>query len=42
MSGQRIIAARWNPAIPPAKAATEAASAIGWPELANDVVWPNE
>lgn len=33
-TGQRIIAARWDPARPEA-----AARAIGWPELAADAVW---
>ena len=42
MSGQRIVAARWDPAVPPAKAATNAARSIEWPELANDVVWPDD
>lgn len=40
MTGQRIIAARWDPALRPAEAAIGAARAIGWPELATDVVWP--
>ena len=38
--GQRIIAAKWDPALPPAEAASGAARAIGWPELTGDVVWP--
>ncbi len=41
MTGQRIIAARWDPALRPAEAAMGAARAIGWPELTTDVVWPD-
>jgi NAD(P)-dependent dehydrogenase (short-subunit alcohol dehydrogenase family) len=41
MTGQRIIAARWDPSLPPAKAAMASARAIGWPDLSGDVVWPN-
>jgi NAD(P)-dependent dehydrogenase (short-subunit alcohol dehydrogenase family) len=40
LTGQRIIAAKWDPALPPAEAAAGAARAIGWPELTGDVVWP--
>jgi NAD(P)-dependent dehydrogenase (short-subunit alcohol dehydrogenase family) len=39
-TGQRIIAARWDAALPPAEAARAAARAIGWPELGADAVWP--
>jgi NAD(P)-dependent dehydrogenase (short-subunit alcohol dehydrogenase family) len=42
MTGQRIIAARWDPALRPSEAAAGAARAIGWPELTADVVWPGE
>jgi len=42
MTGQRIVAARWDPVLPPAEAAMGAARAIGWPELTTDVVWPDE
>ncbi len=42
MTGQRIIAAQWDPVLPPAEAAMGAARDIGWPELTIDVVWPNE
>lgn len=38
-TGQRITAARWNTALPPAEAARAASRAIGWPELAADAVW---
>lgn len=40
MTGQRIIAAKWDPALPGMEAARNAARAVGWPELAADVVWP--
>ncbi len=42
MTGQRIIAARWDPALPPGEAAAAAARPIGWPELTSDVVWPSD
>lgn len=42
MTGQRIIAARWDPTLPPVGAAAGAARAIGWPELTTDVIWPDE
>src|SRR5215213_2588276 len=38
-TGQRIIAANWDTALPGAKAAKKAARAIGWPELGADAVW---
>lgn len=41
MTGQRIIAAQWDPALAPAEAALGAARNIGWPELTTDVVWPD-
>jgi hypothetical protein len=41
MTGQRIIAARWDSALRPALAAAGAARAIGWPELTSDAVWPD-
>jgi NAD(P)-dependent dehydrogenase (short-subunit alcohol dehydrogenase family) len=41
-TGHRIIAARWDTALPPAQAAQKAARAIGWPELTHDVVWPED
>jgi NAD(P)-dependent dehydrogenase (short-subunit alcohol dehydrogenase family) len=40
MTGQRVIAARWDSSLPPANAAMASARAIGWPELVGDVVWP--
>jgi 3-oxoacyl-[acyl-carrier protein] reductase len=41
MTGQRIVAARWDPALRPTEAAMGAARAIGWPELTTDAVWPD-
>ena len=38
-TGQRIIAGRWDAALPGAEAATKAGRAIGWPELGADAVW---
>ena len=36
--GQRITAAHWDAALPPAQAAKRASRAIGWPELGADAV----
>ena len=38
-TGQRIIAARWDPELPGMQAAAKAGRAIGWPELGADAVW---
>jgi NAD(P)-dependent dehydrogenase (short-subunit alcohol dehydrogenase family) len=38
-TGQRIIAANWDVALPGAEAAKKAGRAIGWPELGADAVW---
>ncbi len=38
-TGQRIIAANWDAALPGADAAKKAGRAIGWPELGADAVW---
>ena len=38
-TGQRIIAARWDAALPGPEAAARAGRAIGWPELGADAVW---
>ncbi|MEA2929560.1 MAG: hypothetical protein QOG38_1988 [Hyphomicrobiales bacterium] len=38
-TGQRIIAANWDAALPGAAAAAKAGRAIGWPELGADAVW---
>jgi len=39
MTGQRIVAARWDASLSGPEAAVRAARAIGWPELAADAVW---
>jgi NAD(P)-dependent dehydrogenase (short-subunit alcohol dehydrogenase family) len=38
-TGNRIIAANWEEALPGAEAAAKAGRAIGWPELGADAVW---
>jgi NAD(P)-dependent dehydrogenase (short-subunit alcohol dehydrogenase family) len=38
-TGQRIIAAKWDAALPGMQAAAKAGRAIGWPELGADAVW---
>jgi NAD(P)-dependent dehydrogenase (short-subunit alcohol dehydrogenase family) len=38
-TGQRIIAAKWDAALPGKDAAAKAGRAIGWPELGADAVW---
>jgi NAD(P)-dependent dehydrogenase (short-subunit alcohol dehydrogenase family) len=38
-TGNRIIAANWDAALPGAQAAVAAGRAIGWPELGADAVW---
>ena len=38
-TGNRIIAAKWDAALPGAQAAAAAGRAIGWPELGADAVW---
>jgi len=38
-TGQRIIAAKWDAALPGAEAAAKSTRAIGWPELGADAVW---
>jgi NAD(P)-dependent dehydrogenase (short-subunit alcohol dehydrogenase family) len=38
-TGNRIIAANWDPTLPGAHAAARAGRAIGWPELGADAVW---
>ena len=38
-TGNRIIAAKWDAALPSAQAAAKAGRAIGWPELGADAVW---
>jgi NAD(P)-dependent dehydrogenase (short-subunit alcohol dehydrogenase family) len=38
-TGKRIVAARWDSALPPSEAAARSSRAIGWPELTADAVW---
>jgi NAD(P)-dependent dehydrogenase (short-subunit alcohol dehydrogenase family) len=38
-TGQRIIAAKWDAALPGKDAAAKSGRAIGWPELGADAVW---
>lgn len=38
-TGQRIIAAKWDAALPGMQAAVKAGRASGWPELGADAVW---
>ena len=38
-TGNRIIAAKWETALPGRDAAAKAGRAIGWPELGADAVW---
>jgi len=40
VTGRRFIAADWDPALPPAKAAYRAGAPAAWPELAQNPVWP--
>jgi NAD(P)-dependent dehydrogenase (short-subunit alcohol dehydrogenase family) len=42
ITGQRIVAARWDASLSGPEAAARAARAIGWPELAADAVWLSE
>jgi NAD(P)-dependent dehydrogenase (short-subunit alcohol dehydrogenase family) len=39
-TGKRIVAGRWDPALPPEEAVRQSSRAIGWPELTHDVIWP--
>lgn len=42
-TGKRIVAAFWDPAAPDHRAVADAASPIGWPELAQSTrVWPKD
>lgn len=41
VTGQRFVAANWDPARGDAEAAKLAGAPIGWPELAKSVVWPD-
>jgi NAD(P)-dependent dehydrogenase (short-subunit alcohol dehydrogenase family) len=40
VTGMRFVAAHWDAALPPAEAAKRAGAPIGWPELAQNPVWP--
>lgn len=40
VTGRRYIAANWDTQLPPEEAAKRAGDAIGWPDLAKNVVWP--
>jgi NAD(P)-dependent dehydrogenase (short-subunit alcohol dehydrogenase family) len=40
ITGKRFIAADWDPAVPPADAVKQSGAPIGWPELAQNPVWP--
>lgn len=42
VTGQRFVAALWDPSLPPDRAAEQAGAPIGWPELAANVVWPSD
>jgi NAD(P)-dependent dehydrogenase (short-subunit alcohol dehydrogenase family) len=39
-TGMRYVAAHWDPALPPAEAASRAGAPAGWPDLAQAPVWP--
>ena len=40
VTGRRFVAAEWDPALPDAVAAQAAGAPIGWPDLAQNPVWP--
>jgi NAD(P)-dependent dehydrogenase (short-subunit alcohol dehydrogenase family) len=40
ITGLRFVAAHWDPAVPPAEAIKRAGAPIGWPDLAQNPVWP--
>jgi NAD(P)-dependent dehydrogenase (short-subunit alcohol dehydrogenase family) len=40
ISGNRYVAARWDPAEPPDQAEKKCRAPIGWPDLAQSPVWP--
>ena len=40
VTGQRFVAAHWDPALPAAEAASQAGAPAGWPNLAQNPVWP--
>lgn len=40
VTGRRFVAAHWDPALPDAEAAARSGAPAGWPELAQNPVWP--
>lgn len=40
VNGRRFLAARWNPALPPAEAAAQAGAAVGWKDIATLPIVP--
>jgi NAD(P)-dependent dehydrogenase (short-subunit alcohol dehydrogenase family) len=40
VTGRRFVAAHWDPALPDAEAAAHAGAPAGWPDLAQNPVWP--
>jgi NAD(P)-dependent dehydrogenase (short-subunit alcohol dehydrogenase family) len=40
MTGQRIVAGRWDMSLPADEAARASSRVVGWPELSADVIWP--
>jgi NAD(P)-dependent dehydrogenase (short-subunit alcohol dehydrogenase family) len=40
VTGRRFVAAHWDPALPDAEAAARAGAPAGWPDLAQNPVWP--
>jgi NAD(P)-dependent dehydrogenase (short-subunit alcohol dehydrogenase family) len=40
VSGMRFVAGEWDPALPDAAAAARSGAPIGWPELAQNPIWP--
>ena len=40
VTGQRFVAAHWDPALPVEQAVANAGAPAGWPDLAKNPVWP--
>ena len=40
VTGRRFVAAHWDPALPDAEAAAQGGAPAGWPDLAQNPVWP--
>lgn len=40
VNGRRFVAAEWDPALPASEAAARAGAPAGWPDLAQNPVWP--